>query len=138
MPVGAFSRFVEAVRSFPLFAKAGIGLTVATLAFGVFYFVINSPSEKSKEVAANKSVESKPFITPNAKPSDIKAGVVAINRDEPSPKDIRNVPHAAPTLSCRCKIKLSPTNSPPVGNGHDEQGCDQIGSDFELGSRRKR
>lgn len=89
---GAFSRFIEAVGSFPIFAKAGIGLTVAALAFGIFYFATNSQSEKSKEVAANKSVESKPFITPNGKPSEVNTGVVAINKDEPSPKEIRNVP----------------------------------------------
>ena len=90
-PVGALSRFIEAVSSFPLFAKAGMGLTAAALAIGVFYFVINSPSEKTKEVAANKSAETKPFVAPNDRPSEDNTGAVAINKEESSPKEIRNI-----------------------------------------------
>jgi len=92
-PVGALSRFIEAVSAFPLFAKAGIGLTAAALAFGVFYFATNSPSEKTKEVAANKSAETKPFVAPIDRPgSEVETGALATEKEVSSPKEIRNVP----------------------------------------------
>ena len=43
-PAGAFSRFVEALVSLPMFAKAGMGLAAAALVVGVVYFVSTSPS----------------------------------------------------------------------------------------------
>jgi hypothetical protein len=91
-PVGAISRFIEALSSLPLFAQAGMGFAAAALAFGVFYFATYSPSQPTKEVATNKSAETKPFVKPNDKPSNkVDTGTVAIKKEETSPHEIRTV-----------------------------------------------
>jgi anti-sigma factor RsiW len=90
-PAGVISRFIEALSSFPLFAQAGIGLAAAALAFGVFYFAVYSPSEQTKEVAANKRVETNPFVARDEKPNaQVEASTVAVN-GATSPTDIRKV-----------------------------------------------
>ena len=92
-PVGAISRFIEALSSFPLFAQAGMGLAAAALAVGVFYFAAYSPSEQTKEVAANKTLETKPFVTLNDdKPSSEAAtDTVAVKKEATSPTEIQSV-----------------------------------------------
>jgi hypothetical protein len=91
-PVGSISRFIEALSSFPLFAKAGMGLAAGALAFAVFYFAAYSPSEQTKEVATNKSAETKPLVTPSDKPgNEVGTVAVAIKKDETSPTEIRNI-----------------------------------------------
>jgi len=91
-PVGVISRFIETLSSLPLFAQAGMGLAAAALAFGVFYFATYSPSQTTKEVATNKSGETKPFVAPIDNPSrEVGTGTVTIKNEETPPQEIRNV-----------------------------------------------
>ena len=54
-PAGAFTRFVEALGAFPMFAKAGIGFSAAAFAIAIFYFGAFSPSSKPENVAVIKN-----------------------------------------------------------------------------------
>jgi hypothetical protein len=110
-PVGTFTRFIEALASFPRFAKAGIGFAAAAMAIGVFYFAASSPVVKpdvagitnndqpSSQVPDRSEMHSEPKFTASS-----KTGVEPINTKNTA----KRPEHVRPALAVRSTNQQMP------------------------------
>jgi hypothetical protein len=111
-PAGAVARFIDAMVSLPMFAKAGMGLAATALAVGVVYFSTSVPADHSQDVAANKSVELKSApVTQDASDNSSRSRFVA-SKNETATENSKEPATARPIKRQLVAVRTNERHAP--------------------------